>query len=128
MGKRKRRSARAKIDREFRDTMKRWAGTVRAFRHVLDEAKVWGGDAVLNLRRELGLTQRQMADALGVDFTYLSKIERRRERLSANLILSLESFMSIEERAKKRGKWNELVSGLKEGQSDGKGKRKENPA
>lgn len=36
------------------------------------------GSTIQRLRRERGLTQRQAADRLGVDFTYLSKIENGR--------------------------------------------------
>jgi transcriptional regulator with XRE-family HTH domain len=33
---------------------------------------------IQELRRESGLTQRQVADQLGIDFTYLSKLENSR--------------------------------------------------
>jgi len=33
------------------------------------------GKRIRQLRTEQGLTQRQLADAVGIDFTYLSKIE-----------------------------------------------------
>lgn len=36
------------------------------------------GERIRQLRRERGLTQRQLAVKVGVDFTYLSKIENNR--------------------------------------------------
>lgn len=33
------------------------------------------GSRIRELRKALGLTQRQLADLVGIDFTYLSKIE-----------------------------------------------------
>src|ERR1044072_2325787 len=33
------------------------------------------GNKIKELRKEKGLTQRELADAVGIDFTYLSKIE-----------------------------------------------------
>ncbi|MDA8329609.1 MAG: helix-turn-helix transcriptional regulator [Candidatus Dormibacteraeota bacterium] len=36
------------------------------------------GTRIQDLRRQAGLTQRQVAEKLGIDFTYLSKVENSR--------------------------------------------------
>lgn len=111
MAKSKRKgSPRAQVDKSFRTMLKQWAGSVRAYRHMMAEARKWGGAALRNLRKELGLTQREMADLISVDFSYISKVEREHDQLSANLLLRLESLMSVEEMAKDKGKWVELMS------------------
>ena len=46
--------------------------------HDLGERKVDFGERLRELRKERGLTLRALADAVGVDFTYLSKIENRK--------------------------------------------------
>jgi HTH-type transcriptional regulator, competence development regulator len=48
------------------------------------------GETIRRLRRETGLTQRQLAGELQIDFTYLSKLENGRgERPSERLVRGL---------------------------------------
>jgi len=45
------------------------------------------GSAVRSLRKEAGLTQRQLATLLSVDFTYISKIENGRTDMPPSCML-----------------------------------------
>jgi transcriptional regulator with XRE-family HTH domain len=44
----------------------------------VDGGSLTFGRRIQELRRKSGLTQRQVADKLGIDFTYLSKLENSR--------------------------------------------------
>ena len=55
-----------------------------------DEAQETFGETIKRLRREQGLTQRQLAGELKIDFTYLSKLENGRgEKPSEKLVRGL---------------------------------------
>ncbi|MFT3864589.1 MAG: helix-turn-helix transcriptional regulator [Solirubrobacterales bacterium] len=55
-----------------------------------DESQETFGETIRRLRRETGLTQRQLAGELQIDFTYLSKLENGRgERPSERLVRGL---------------------------------------
>lgn len=55
------------------------------------------GQTIQRLRRENGLTQRQLAGELGVDFTYLSKLENDRgERPSEKLVRQLAARCGVD--------------------------------
>ena len=49
--------------------------------------------ALAKARRESRLTLRALADAVGVDFTYLSKIEHGHDRPSRDLVVRLDSAL-----------------------------------
>ena len=57
------------------------------------------GERIRQLRRERRLTQRQLAEKAGVDFTYLSKIENDRlaHTPSAKTILDLARPLEVDE-------------------------------
>ena|ERR1043166_3645535 len=57
------------------------------------------GRHIRRLRRELGLTQRELSDAAGIDFTYLSKIENERLGYSPSVktIRALALALSVDE-------------------------------
>ncbi len=44
-----------------------------------DHAPATFGETLRNLRRQAGLTQRDLAAVVGIDFTYLSKLENDRD-------------------------------------------------
>src|ERR1700735_1747529 len=62
------------------------------------------GQRIRRLRRERGLTQRQLAEAVGLDFTYLSKVENDRgeppgeetvRRLADVLAVDVEDLLAL---------------------------------
>lgn len=57
------------------------------------------GERIKELRKQKHLTQRQLAELIGVDFTYLSKIENERSGYtpSAKTIHSLASALEADE-------------------------------
>lgn len=56
-----------------------------------------GAVVVKGMREKYGLTQRQFAEALGVDFTYLSKIENEAAPMSIALMKKLRKFVGDKE-------------------------------
>ena len=55
------------------------------------------GETIGRLRREQGLTQRLLAEELGIDFTYLSKLENDRgERPSEKLVRALAERLGVD--------------------------------
>jgi HTH-type transcriptional regulator, competence development regulator len=61
------------------------------------------GSLIKQARKEKGYSQRELADKLGVDFTYLSKLENNNAKYAPkeDVIRQLAHFLSLEE--------NELV-------------------
>ena len=57
--------------------------------------KVFAGTRIRRLRRELNLTQIQMADDLGISTSYLNLVERNQRPLSAQLLLRLADAYDI---------------------------------
>ena len=57
--------------------------------------KVFAGNRIRRLRRELNLTQMQMADDLGISTSYLNLLERNQRPLSAQLLLRLADTFDI---------------------------------
>ncbi|MDP6109103.1 MAG: helix-turn-helix transcriptional regulator, partial [Rhodospirillales bacterium] len=57
--------------------------------------KVFAGTRIRRLRRELNLTQVQMADDLGISTSYLNLVERNQRPLSAQLVLRLADAYDI---------------------------------
>jgi predicted transcriptional regulator/DNA-binding XRE family transcriptional regulator len=57
------------------------------------DRKLFAGHAVRRLRRQAGLTQAAMADALGISPSYLNLVEKNQRPLSASLLVKLaESY------------------------------------
>ena len=57
--------------------------------------KVFAGHRLRRLRRELSLTQMQMADDLGISTSYLNLVERNQRPLCAQLLLRLAGSYDI---------------------------------
>lgn len=55
------------------------------------------GERIRELRKAKGLTQREFADQLGIDFTYVSKIENGRTEIppSEQLITRMAVLLSV---------------------------------
>ncbi len=68
----------------------------REYRAAIKEAVAEGGALVREARKKLGLTQRQLADRLGVDYTYISKIENGRNAPSKPVLRRLAQLMAGE--------------------------------
>ncbi|HJO87741.1 MAG TPA: helix-turn-helix domain-containing protein, partial [Rhodospirillales bacterium] len=62
---------------------------------ALRTQKVFAGTRIRRLRRELNLTQMQMADDLGISTSYLNLVERNQRPLSAQLLLRLADAYDI---------------------------------
>lgn len=56
------------------------------------------GERIRELRKAAGLTQREFAEQLGIDFTYVSKIENGRIEIppSENLINRMASLLNVD--------------------------------
>ncbi|NIJ21798.1 hypothetical protein FHS95_003509 [Sphingomonas naasensis] len=63
------------------------------------DAKLFAGHAVRRLRRQLGLTQAAMAEALDVSASYLNLVERNQRPVSATLLLRLVETYDFDPRA-----------------------------
>lgn len=63
------------------------------------ERKVFAGPRVRRLRREHGLTQAAMADALGISTSYLNLVERNQRPVSAQLLLKLAEVYDVDLRS-----------------------------
>ena len=62
------------------------------------EAKLFAGHAVRRLRRQMGLTQAAMADALDISPSYLNLVERNQRPVSATLMLRLAEVYDFDPR------------------------------
>ncbi len=62
------------------------------------DRKLFAGHAVRRLRRQMGLTQAAMAEALGVSPSYLNLVERNQRPLSASLMLRLAETYDFDPR------------------------------
>jgi len=56
-----------------------------------------GAAVLLGIRKKDGLTQRQLADALGIDFTYLSKIENSATPMTVSFMKRLRKYIAERE-------------------------------
>jgi transcriptional regulator with XRE-family HTH domain len=62
------------------------------------DRKLFAGHAVRRLRRQMGLTQAAMAEALDVSPSYLNLVERNQRPLSASLMLRLAETYDFDPR------------------------------
>jgi transcriptional regulator with XRE-family HTH domain len=69
----------------------------REYRLAIKEAQAYGGKLVKEARTSLGLTQRELATKLRVDFTYISKVENGHQAPSKALLRHLAQLMAGEE-------------------------------
>jgi len=60
------------------------------------DKKIFAGTRIKRLRRDLGLTQAQMADDLGISTSYLNLLERNQRPLSAQLLLRLADSFEVD--------------------------------
>ncbi len=58
--------------------------------------KIFAGNKIRRLRRELNLTQMEMGDNLGISTSYLNLLERNQRPLSAQLLLRLADAFDID--------------------------------
>jgi predicted transcriptional regulator/transcriptional regulator with XRE-family HTH domain len=58
--------------------------------------KIFAGPRIRRLRRELGLSQSQMASALGFSTSYLNLVERNQRPVSAQFLLRLAEVYDVE--------------------------------
>ena len=63
---------------------------------VLSDKKIFAGTRIRRLRRDLGATQAQMADDLGISTSYLNLVERNQRPLSAQLLLRLADTFDVD--------------------------------
>lgn len=56
------------------------------------------GSYIKSLRVSKGMAQRQIADELGVDITYVSRMERNEKPVSRNHIKKLSELYEVEEK------------------------------
>lgn len=57
--------------------------------------KVEIGRRVRNIRVERGLTQKELASKVGIDFTYIGKIERGEQLPSLKILLKIAEALSL---------------------------------
>ena len=69
----------------------------RVYRAAIKEAQAQGGGLIKEARKALGLTQRQLAERLRLDPTYISKIENGRMVPSKNVLRHIAQLMAGEE-------------------------------
>ncbi|WP_267397043.1 MULTISPECIES: helix-turn-helix transcriptional regulator [unclassified Sphingomonas] len=67
------------------------------------ERKLFAGHAVRRLRRQAGLTQAAMAEALAISPSYLNLVERNQRPLSATLLVRLAESYDFDPRALSAG-------------------------
>ena len=63
---------------------------------ALSDKKIFAGTRIRRLRRDLGATQAQMADDLGISTSYLNLVERNQRPLSAQLLLRLADTFDVD--------------------------------
>ena len=66
---------------------------------TMAETKLFAGHAIRRLRRQLGLTQAAMAEALAISPSYLNLIERNQRPISAALLVGLAERFDFDPRA-----------------------------
>jgi ribosome-binding protein aMBF1 (putative translation factor) len=65
----------------------------REYRAAMKAAQAHGGDIVQVARRTLGLTQRELAERIGVHYTYISKIENGASTVSKPVLAKLARLL-----------------------------------
>ena len=62
------------------------------------DRKLFAGMRISRLRRDLGLTQADMADSLGISTSYLNLIERDQRSVSAQILIKMVDVFDIDPR------------------------------
>ncbi len=78
------------------------------------ERKIFAGARLKRLRQRLGLTQTQMAAAIGVSPSYLNLIERNQRPLTVQVLLKLSAVYGVDVAELSAGDSEEAVEALKE--------------
>jgi DNA-binding XRE family transcriptional regulator len=79
---------------ELDDLLQRLVAADQEYRVAMADAVTHGAPLIRQARQRLGLTQREFAEKLGVDFTYISKIENGRVAASKPLLRNLLALMA----------------------------------
>ncbi|MEQ9448436.1 MAG: short-chain fatty acyl-CoA regulator family protein [Rhodospirillaceae bacterium] len=80
--------------------------------------KIFAGPRLRRLRRDLSLTQVQMAEGLGISPSYLNLLERNQRPLSAQLLLKLADAYDVDLKGLASDQGGRTISDLKEVFSD----------
>ena len=75
------------------DLLQRLIDAERVYKAVLHQVQEQGAELFKAVRNERGLTQRQLADALGVDFSFISKVENGHLRPGKPVLQRLAAFL-----------------------------------
>lgn len=67
------------------------------YKAAIKELQEDGATLLFDIRIHLKLTQRQMAEKLGVDYTYISKLENGHMRLSRPMLMKLRALVTAQE-------------------------------
>jgi XRE family transcriptional regulator, fatty acid utilization regulator len=78
------------------------------------ERKIFAGARLKRLRQRLGLTQTQMAAAIGVSPSYLNLIERNQRPLTVQVLLKLSAVYGVDVTELSADDSEQAVEGLKE--------------
>jgi DNA-binding XRE family transcriptional regulator len=79
---------------ELDDLLQRLVAADQEYRAAMADAVAYGAPLIRQARQRLGLTQREFAEKLGVDFTYISKIENERVPASKPLLRNLLTLLA----------------------------------
>ena len=61
------------------------------------------GQQIKNVRRQLGLTQREVAERLGISAPYLSSVENGRENVTVGQLWAIAQALDVEMHVEMRG-------------------------
>ena len=81
------------------------------------DQKIFAGPRIRRIRKERGLTQAAMAEALGISPSYLNLIERNQRPLTVQLILKLTSVYKVDAEDL-QGEGGQTLAALKEAFAD----------
>jgi ribosome-binding protein aMBF1 (putative translation factor) len=79
---------------ELDDLLHRLVAADQEYRAAMADAIRYGAPLIRQARKQLGWTQREFAAQLGVDFTYISKIENGRVPASKPLLRNLLTLLT----------------------------------
>lgn len=82
------------------------------------QEKLFAGARLRRLRKDIGQTQAQFSDALGVSASYLNLIERNQRPMTARVLLALAEAFDVDVRAFAAESDRQLVADLKAAAAD----------
>lgn len=53
------------------------------------------GEVIVNLRKQKGIKQKEIAEGLGISVPYLSRIENNEQKPSVDLIVKIANFLDV---------------------------------